>query len=123
MLDPPDGQFAGPPPFEELSSGLVSSAPEVLRFYCAMADGGAPVIGADSLALMTADALTEAQRRGAAPILGPGESWGMGTGVDVEAAAAVDGAGSLGLDRRDRDDGLRRPACAAPSASSSRSAR
>jgi CubicO group peptidase (beta-lactamase class C family) len=86
VLDPPDGQFAGPPPFEELSSGLVSSAPEVLRFYCAMADGGAPVIGADSLALMTADALTEAQRRGAQPILAAGESWGMGTGVDAEAA-------------------------------------
>jgi CubicO group peptidase (beta-lactamase class C family) len=86
VLDPPDGQFARPPPFEELSSGLVSSAPEVLRFYCAMADGGAPVIGADSLALMTADALTEAQRRGAQPILAAGESWGMGTGVDAEAA-------------------------------------
>ena len=86
VLDPPDGQFAGPPPFEELSSGLVSSAPEVMRFYCAMADGGAPVIGADSLALMTSDALTGEQRRGAQPVLGPGESWGMATGVDAEAA-------------------------------------
>jgi CubicO group peptidase (beta-lactamase class C family) len=86
VLDPPDGQFAGPPPFEELSSGLVSSAPEVLRFYCAMADGGAPVIGIESLQRMTADALTEEQRRGAQPVLAPGESWGMGTGVDAEAA-------------------------------------
>lgn len=86
VLDPPDGQFAGPPPFEELSSGLVSSAPEVLRFYCAMADGGAPVISAESLRRMTADALTDEQRRAAQPVLGPGESWGMGTGVDAEAA-------------------------------------
>jgi CubicO group peptidase (beta-lactamase class C family) len=86
VLDPPDGQFAGPPPFEELSSGLVSTAPDVLRFYCAMADGGAPVISHESLAAMTADALTEDQRRGGRRILGPGESWGMGTGVDVEAA-------------------------------------
>jgi CubicO group peptidase (beta-lactamase class C family) len=86
VLDPPDGQFAGPPPFEELSSGLVSSAPDVLRFYCEMADGGAPVIGAGSLALMTSDALTDEQRRGAQPVLAPGESWGMGTGVDAEAA-------------------------------------
>ena len=86
MLDPPDGQFAGPPPFEELSSGLVSSAPEVLRFYCAMADGGAPVISTESVQRMTADALTDEQRRGAQPVLAPGESWGMATGVDAEAA-------------------------------------
>ncbi len=39
MLDPPDGAFAGPPSFEELSSGLVSTAPDVLRFLCALADG------------------------------------------------------------------------------------
>src|SRR3954468_20590255 len=87
VLDPPDGQFAGPPPFEELSSGLVSNAPDVLRFHCAMADGGAPVIRADSLAQMTADALTDEHRRQAQPILAPGESWGLSTGVDIEAAA------------------------------------
>jgi CubicO group peptidase (beta-lactamase class C family) len=86
VLDRPDGMFAGSPPFEELSSGLISSAPDVLRFYCAMADGGAPVIGADSLAQMTADALTDEHRRQAEPILGPGESWGMSTGVDIAAA-------------------------------------
>jgi CubicO group peptidase (beta-lactamase class C family) len=85
VLDPPDGQFAGPPPFEELGSGLVSSAPDLLRFYGAMADGGAPVMAAESLARMTASALTDEQRAGAFPVLGPGESWGMGTGVDVEA--------------------------------------
>jgi CubicO group peptidase (beta-lactamase class C family) len=96
VLDPPDGQFAGPPLFEELSSGLVSSAPEVLRFYCAMADGGAPVIGANSLALMTSDALTAEQRRGAQPVLGPGESWGMATGVDAEAARPWMAAGRWG---------------------------
>jgi CubicO group peptidase (beta-lactamase class C family) len=85
VLDPPGGQFAGAPPFEELGSGLVSSAPDVLRFYCAMADGGAPVIGADALARMTADALTDEQRLDGYPVLASGESWGMGTGVDVEA--------------------------------------
>ena len=58
VLDPPDGTFAVPPPFEELGSGLVSTAPDVLRFFCAMADGGAPVLTADEVALMTADALT-----------------------------------------------------------------
>jgi CubicO group peptidase (beta-lactamase class C family) len=86
VIDPPDGQFAGPPPFEELSSGLVSTAPDVLRFFCAMADGGAPLIGGASLAAMTADALTDDQRRAGNPILCPGESWGMATGVDIAAA-------------------------------------
>jgi CubicO group peptidase (beta-lactamase class C family) len=86
VLDPPDGIFASPPAFEELGSGLVSTAPDVLRFFCAMADGGAPVLSPGSLALMTSDALTDDQRRQALPIVGPGGSWGLGTGVDVEAA-------------------------------------
>ena len=73
MLDPPDGTFAVPPPFEELGSGLVSTAPDVLRFFCAMADGGAPVLTADEVALMTADALTAEQRRSARGFLGGGE--------------------------------------------------
>jgi CubicO group peptidase (beta-lactamase class C family) len=86
VLDPPDGLFARPPSFEELSSGLVSTAPDLLRFYGAMADGGAPVLTREAVALMTADALTDEQRRQARAIVGPGASWGLGTGVDLEAA-------------------------------------
>jgi CubicO group peptidase (beta-lactamase class C family) len=86
VLDRPDGEFARPPRFEELSSGLVSTAGDVLRFVCALADGGAPVLSTESVARMTADALSPRIRDGAEPILGPGESWGLGTGVDVEAA-------------------------------------
>ena len=96
LLDPPDGVFARPPEFEELSAGLVSTAPDVLRFFSAMADGGQPVLSADSLALMTTDALTEEQRRQALPIVGPGASWGLGTAVDVEAAAPWMAAGRWG---------------------------
>jgi CubicO group peptidase (beta-lactamase class C family) len=98
LLDPPDGAFAGPPRFESLSGGLVSTAPDVLRFYCAMADGGAPLLSADSVALMTADALTDAQRRQALPIVGPGGSWGLATGVDVEAAEPWMAPGRWGWD-------------------------
>jgi CubicO group peptidase (beta-lactamase class C family) len=86
VLDPPDGAFARPPHFEELSSGLVSSAPDLLRFFGALADGGGPVLTGTSVALMTADALTGAQRQQALPILGPGCSWGLGTALDIEAA-------------------------------------
>ena len=96
LLDPPDGTFAVPPPFEELSSGLVSTAPDVFRFYCAMADGGAPVLSADEVASMTADALTPEQRRSAQNFLGRGESWGLGTGVDVEAAEPWQAPGRWG---------------------------
>ena len=83
VLDPPDGTFAVPPPFEELGSGLVATAPDVLRFFTAMADGGAPVLTTDDVALLTSDALTPAQHRSAQLFLGPGESWGLGTGIDV----------------------------------------
>jgi CubicO group peptidase (beta-lactamase class C family) len=98
VLDPPDGVFAGPPRFEELSSGLVSTAPDLLRFFCAMADGGAPVLTAGAVALMTADALTSGQRQQALPIVGPGGSWGLATGVDVEAAEPWMAPGRWGWD-------------------------
>jgi CubicO group peptidase (beta-lactamase class C family) len=86
VLDPPDGIWSRPSRFEELSGGLVSTARDVLAFYCAMADGGAPVLTAGSLALMTTAALSDEQRRQALPFVDAGGSWGMGTGVDVEAA-------------------------------------
>lgn len=86
VLDPPDGLFSRPPRFEELSSGLVSTAPDLLRIFCALADGGAPVISPESLRLMTTDALTGDQRERAHPIVPAGASWGLGTAVDVEPA-------------------------------------
>jgi CubicO group peptidase (beta-lactamase class C family) len=85
VLDPPDGLFAGPAAFEQLASGLVSTAPDLLRFFTAMASGGAPVLGPGGLAVLTADALTDAQRRQAEPIVGPGASWALATAVDVAA--------------------------------------
>ncbi len=96
VLDPPDGGFAGPVRFEELSSGLLSTAGDLLRFFSAMADGGAPVLSRNSLALMTAAALTDAQRRAGGPILGPGDSWGLATGVDAEASRRWQAPGRWG---------------------------
>lgn len=96
VLDPPDGTFAVPPPFEELGSGLVAPAPDVLRFFTALADGGAPVLTADEVALLTTDALTDAQRRSAQTFLDEGESWGLGTGVDVAAVRPWQAPGRWG---------------------------
>ena len=83
-LDRPDGVFARPPPFLQLGSGLVTSAPDLLNFFCAMADGGRPVLKSDSVAVMTTDGLDGNQRRQARSILGPGVSWALATSVDVE---------------------------------------
>jgi CubicO group peptidase (beta-lactamase class C family) len=96
VLDPPDGTFAAPPPFEDLSGGLVSTAPDVLRFFTATADGGAPVLTADEVALLTADALSDTQRRSARTFLDEGESWGLGTAVDVEAVRPWQAPGRWG---------------------------
>jgi CubicO group peptidase (beta-lactamase class C family) len=63
-----------------------------------MADGGGPVVNADSVALMTADALTDAQRRQALPLVGPGGSWGLATGVNVESAEPWMAPGRWGWD-------------------------
>src|SRR5262249_47546978 len=92
------GHFAGRPPFEALGSRLVSTAPDLLRFFAAMADGGAPVLTAESLALMTTDALTDAQRQDALLILGPGRSWALGTAVDLEVAEPWMAPGRWGWD-------------------------
>jgi CubicO group peptidase (beta-lactamase class C family) len=91
VLDPPDGNYAAPPPIEELASGLVSTASDVLRFYCAMADGGAPLLTSGSVAQMTTDALTKAQRDTALAMLGEGVSWGLATGVESDGRWGWDG--------------------------------
>jgi CubicO group peptidase (beta-lactamase class C family) len=98
LLDPADGLAARPPLFEGLAGGLVSTAPDVLAFFCALADGGGPVLGAPSVAALTTDTLTGAQRRAAADFLGPGRSWGMQVGVQVEPTAPWDQPGRWGWD-------------------------
>ena len=85
VLDPPDGAHAAPPVFEELASGLVSTAQDVLRFYTAMADG--EVV---DTAEMTRDQLTPAQREAAKPFLDD-RSWGFATGVDDSGRWGWDG--------------------------------
>jgi len=77
-----DGAFAGPPRFEALGSGLVSTVPDYLAFLSALADG--VLLPPDLLAAMTCDQLTPTQRGAMAQLAGPGRSWGYQVGVDVE---------------------------------------
>ncbi|MBB3674935.1 serine hydrolase domain-containing protein [Modestobacter versicolor] len=98
LIDPADGRSSRPPVFEGLAAGLVSSAPDVLAFFAALADGGAPVLGPGSVAALTSDALTGAQRAEAATFLGAGRSWGLQVGVQVEAAEPWAQPGRWGWD-------------------------
>jgi CubicO group peptidase (beta-lactamase class C family) len=96
--DPPDGVFARPPAFESLAAGLVSTAPDVLAFLCALADGGGPLLPAGAVAAMTADALTPQLRGRAEHIVGPGRSWGLMTAVEVEPTTPWRTPGRWGWD-------------------------
>ncbi len=96
VLDLPDGRFAVPPRFESLATGLVGTAEDVLGLLVALADGGAPVLREDTVAMMTADALTPEQRAPDQDFLGEGMSWGMHVGVGLGTTWA--GPGRWGWD-------------------------
>jgi CubicO group peptidase (beta-lactamase class C family) len=85
LCEPPDGRFARPRPFETLSAGLLSTAPDVLAVLTAVLAGGGRVLTPNSAVALTTDALGPAQRAAAAAVVGPGRSYGAQVGVDVEA--------------------------------------
>ncbi len=98
LLDAADGRAARAPRFEGLAAGLVSTAEDVLTFLCALTDGGAPVLRGASVAAMTSDSLTPAQRRGAGDFLPAGTSWGLQVGVDTGGGEPWQAAGRWGWD-------------------------
>lgn len=87
----PAGAFTTPPAFCSLATGLVSTAPDVLTFLGAVADGGGPVLTPASVAAMTADGLSASSRKQAGQFLGPGRSWGLQVGVDPGGRWGWDG--------------------------------
>jgi CubicO group peptidase (beta-lactamase class C family) len=96
VLDAPDGRFARPPAFEGLAGGLVSTGPDILAVFAALADGGAPLLGAASVTEMTTGRLTEEQRARSAPELDAGSTWGFQVGIHL--AGRPMSAGSWGWD-------------------------
>jgi CubicO group peptidase (beta-lactamase class C family) len=96
ILDPPDGRFAQPPPFEAFGSGLVSTAPDLLAFLEMLLAGGGRVLGGDAVAAMTADQLDDRQRATAGTFLGPGRSWGLGGERVLAQAGTAVAAGGFG---------------------------
>jgi CubicO group peptidase (beta-lactamase class C family) len=97
VLDP-EGRSARPPVFEGLAGGLVATAPDVLGFLAALADGGGPVLTPGSVAEMTTDVLTPEQRDDAAMLLAPGRSWGLQVGLDLAPTWAGATPGRWGWD-------------------------
>ncbi len=84
VLDPPDGRFARPPVFPGLAAGLVSTAPDVLTVFAALADGGGPLLRPASATAMTTDQLSDEQKaRSADELDGGSTTWGHQVGIHL----------------------------------------
>lgn len=77
--------LAGPPKFESLGGGLVSTVPDYVRFLAQLADDA--VLPAELRQQMTDDQLTSPQRAGMIEMVGPDESWGFMTAVQTGRGA------------------------------------
>ena len=62
---------------------MVSTVEDYLAFLTAFSTDSA-VIDDELVEAMTTDSLTDGQRLGVQQLMGPGTSWGMGVGVDLE---------------------------------------
>jgi CubicO group peptidase (beta-lactamase class C family) len=83
VTDPPDGQWSRPPLFPDGGAGLVSSADDVVAFGRMLLRGGDPVLTPATVAEMTRDQLTAAQRANVWPGFSflSGRGWGYGVSV------------------------------------------
>ncbi|MBO0825675.1 MAG: beta-lactamase family protein [Actinobacteria bacterium] len=93
VADPPDGAWSKPPAFEDGAAGLLSTVDDLYAFAKMLLTGGAPVLAPESVAAMTVDQLTPAQKaRGG---LGPGffdhQSWSYCQAVRDNGAFGWDG--------------------------------
>jgi len=83
VTDPPDGQWSRPPLFPDGGAGLVSSADDVVAFGRMLLRGGDPVLVPATVAEMTRDQLSAAQRANVWPGFSflSGRGWGYGVSV------------------------------------------
>jgi CubicO group peptidase (beta-lactamase class C family) len=105
--DAPDGRWSEPPVFPSGAGGLVSTASDYLRFARMLLDGGrAPngtrIVTRPSIAAMTTDQLTPAQKD-ASPMV-PGlpfwddHGWGFGVSVVTQRSGPTETPGKYGWD-------------------------
>lgn len=106
VSDPPDGQWSRPPRFPDGAGGLVSTAEDLLRFgRMLLLPGGNPVLTAGTVAEMTRDQLTPAQRARVWPgfsFLGD-RGWGYGVSVTDWGYSWEGGSGTAWANIPDRD--------------------
>jgi CubicO group peptidase (beta-lactamase class C family) len=106
VSDPPDGQWSRPPRFPDGAGGLVSTAEDLLRFgRMLLLPGGNPVLTAGTVAEMTRDQLTPAQRARVWPgfsFLGD-RGWGYGVSVTEWGYSWEGGSGTAWANVPDQD--------------------
>ena len=83
VTDRPDGQWSRPPLFPDGAAGLVSSADDLVAFGRMLLRGGDPVLTPATVAEMTRDQLTAAQRANVWPGFSFLEDRGWGYGLSV----------------------------------------
>ena len=83
VSDPPDGQWSHPPAFPDGGAGLVSSVDDLVAFGRMLMRGGSPVLKSATVAEMTRDQLTAAQRASVWPGFSFLDDRGWGYGVSV----------------------------------------
>jgi CubicO group peptidase (beta-lactamase class C family) len=93
VTDPPGGQWSRPPRFPDGGSGLVSSVDDVVAFGRMLLRGGSPVLRPATVAEMTRDQLTAAQRTNVWPGFSflEGRGWGYGLSVLDDGRYTWDG--------------------------------
>ncbi len=93
VTDAPDGQWSRPPAFPDGGSGLVSCVDDVVAFGRMLLRGGGEVLRAATVAEMTRDQLTPAQRGNVWPgfSLLDGRGWGHGVSLLDDGRHSWDG--------------------------------
>jgi len=88
--DPADSWWSSPTSFPDASGWLVSTVDDYWSFVSMLLAGGAApgeaVLAPETVALMTADRLTPAQRQASALFLGEHGGWGLGLSVPAAGA-------------------------------------
>jgi CubicO group peptidase (beta-lactamase class C family) len=92
VLDaPPDSWWSMPPRFPDASGGLVSTIDDYWKFVSMLLAGGTrngeSIVSEPSVARMTTDRLSAAQRADAGVFLGDHVGWGLGLAVPTADAA------------------------------------
>jgi CubicO group peptidase (beta-lactamase class C family) len=96
VTDPPDGQWSRPPLFPDGSGGLVSTADDLVAFGRMLLAGGSSVLSRATVAEMTRDQLSPAQRANVWPGFSFLEDRGWGYGLSVLADGSYGWEGGLG---------------------------